>query len=67
MWAFRMGSFWTAFGKGIITNGYVDAIKDLYPTSSPNIVLGKNIGIPHASPEDGVNKVDMSLLKIKMA
>jgi transcriptional antiterminator/mannitol/fructose-specific phosphotransferase system IIA component (Ntr-type) len=51
--------------KGIITNGYVDAMKDLYPTPSPHIVLGRNIAIPHASPEDGVNKVGMSLLKIQ--
>lgn len=51
--------------KQIITSEYVEVMKDLYPTVSPYIVLRRNIVIPHAGPEDGVNKVGMSLLKIK--
>ncbi|WP_071396180.1 BglG family transcription antiterminator [Bacillus tuaregi] len=51
--------------SGVITEGYVDVMKGLYPTALPHIVLGRNIAIPHASPEDGVNKVGMSLLKIQ--
>ena len=50
--------------KGIIEEKYVDMVKTLYPTVSQHIVLGRNIAIPHAGPEDGVNKVGMSLLKI---
>lgn len=51
--------------KGAITEAYVDVMKDLYPTVLPHIFLRRNIAIPHASPEDGVNKVGMSLLKIR--
>lgn len=51
--------------KGIITNSYIEAMRRQYPTISPYIVLRMNIAIPHASPEDGVNSVGMSLLRIK--
>jgi len=51
--------------KGVITGSYVEEMKKQYPAASPHIVLGRNIAIPHASPEDGVNKVGMSLLKIE--
>ncbi|MCM3570412.1 BglG family transcription antiterminator [Neobacillus mesonae] len=50
--------------KGIITEQYIEVVKDLYPSVSPHIVLGRNIAIPHAGPEDGVNAVGMSLLKM---
>ncbi|MCD4838218.1 BglG family transcription antiterminator [Neobacillus sedimentimangrovi] len=50
--------------KGSITEKYIDIVKELYPSVAEHIVLGRNIAIPHASPEDGVNRVGMSLLKI---
>lgn len=51
--------------KGVITEAYVEAMQNQYPTMSPHIVLRLNIAIPHASPDDGVNAVGMSLLKIR--
>jgi transcriptional antiterminator/mannitol/fructose-specific phosphotransferase system IIA component (Ntr-type) len=51
--------------KGIITETYIDAMQSQYPTMSSHIVLRLNIAIPHASPDDGVNAVGMSLLKIR--
>ncbi|MFD0828895.1 BglG family transcription antiterminator [Neobacillus sp. M.A.Huq-85] len=51
--------------KGVVTEQYVDTMLNQYPTMSPHIVLRRNIAIPHASPEDGVNTIGMSLLKIK--
>jgi len=50
--------------KGIITDHYVDVMKNLYPDVPDHIVLGRNIAIPHAGTEDGVNDVGMSLLMI---
>lgn len=51
--------------KGIITEEYIDAMKNQYPTMSPHILLRLNVAIPHASPDDGVHAVGMSLLRIK--
>ncbi|KRD90535.1 PTS sugar transporter subunit IIA [Bacillus sp. Root147] len=51
--------------KGIITEAYIDKMQEQYPSMSPHIVLRLNIAIPHASPEDGVQAVGMSLLKLK--
>ncbi|KHD84714.1 BglG family transcription antiterminator [Heyndrickxia ginsengihumi] len=49
---------------GCITEHYIQKMIQQYPAISPHIVLRMNIAIPHASPEDGVNKIGMSLLKI---
>lgn len=51
--------------KGIITEAYIDKMQKQYPSMSPHIVLRLNVAIPHASPEDGVQAVGMSLLKLK--
>jgi mannitol/fructose-specific phosphotransferase system IIA component (Ntr-type) len=51
--------------KGKITEAYVEAMQAQYPNISPYIVLRTNIAIPHASPDDGVNSIGMSLLKLK--
>lgn len=51
--------------KGIITEAYIDKMQEQYPSMSPHIVLRLNVAIPHASPEDGVQAVGMSLLKLK--
>jgi mannitol/fructose-specific phosphotransferase system IIA component (Ntr-type) len=50
--------------KGAITEGYIDAMKRQYPTMSPHILLRMNIAIPHSRPQDGVQSLGMSLLKI---
>ncbi|TWI59314.1 BglG family transcription antiterminator [Halalkalibacter nanhaiisediminis] len=51
--------------RGNITENYVETMKTQYSEMTPNIVLRLNIAIPHARPIDGVNKVGMSLLRIK--
>lgn len=51
--------------KGNITEGYVEAMKKQYPTMSPYIVLRQKIAIPHAKPDEGVNAIGMSLLKLQ--
>ncbi|RYG72184.1 BglG family transcription antiterminator [Lentibacillus lipolyticus] len=49
--------------QGVITPNYVEAMLQ-YSQEDPYIVIGPTIAIPHASPEDGVNQVGMSLLKL---
>lgn len=51
--------------KGMITEAYVEAMQRQYQTMSPYIVLRQNIAIPHAKPDEGVNAIGMSLLKLK--
>lgn len=50
--------------KRKITPGYIDAIIR-YCKQDPYIVIGPDIAIPHAAPEDGVIDVGMSLLRVK--
>ncbi|MGP4106015.1 BglG family transcription antiterminator [Virgibacillus sp. L01] len=50
--------------SGAITPDYVEVMLS-YSDEDPYIVIGPNIAIPHASPEDGVNKVGMSLLRLE--
>ncbi|MFD2922255.1 BglG family transcription antiterminator [Halobacillus naozhouensis] len=50
--------------KGKIEAEYVEAM--IHRTvEDPYIVIGPNIAIPHAAPEEGVNEVGMSLLRLK--
>lgn len=51
--------------KGCITEAYVDTMQQQYPALSPHILLRMNIAIPHARPQDGVNSLGMSLLKVE--
>lgn len=48
--------------RGIITRRYVEAMFSY--SQDPYIVISPNVAIPHASPDDGVNEVGMSLLKL---
>lgn len=51
--------------KGYIKKDYVDAIfKSLYE-NGPYMVVGPGIVLAHARPEDGVNKLCMSLITLK--
>lgn len=50
--------------SGHIAPEYVNAILK-QGEKDPYIVIAPNVAIPHAAPEDGVNKVSMSLLKLK--
>ncbi|WP_163527159.1 BglG family transcription antiterminator [Halobacillus ihumii] len=54
----------TLVDKEKIEPEYVEAM--IHRTEEdPYIVIGPNIAIPHAAPEEGVNEVGMSLLKLK--
>ncbi|ARA98346.1 MULTISPECIES: BglG family transcription antiterminator [Geobacillus] len=50
--------------EGYITPTFVDKMLS-YAAQDPYIVIGSHVAIPHASPEDGVNKIGMSLLRVR--
>lgn len=47
--------------NGAITPGYVDAIYRSHDAIGPYYVVGPGIAMPHARPEDGVNRLALSL------
>lgn len=47
-----------------IEPGYVEAMIESVKTLGPYIVIAPNVAIAHARPDDNVNKVGMSLLKL---
>lgn len=51
--------------QGYITEEYVEAMIDNVRNLGPYIVIVPHIAIPHARPEQGVNKLGMSLLCLK--
>ena len=51
--------------NGSIEPEYVEEIISNHNYESPYMILGKQVSIPHANPESGVNKTAMSLLCIK--
>ena len=53
--------------KGFITPGYIDVMIDNLVKIGPYIVIAPKVAIPHARPEDGVNELSMSLLKLEKA
>ncbi|WP_099159544.1 BglG family transcription antiterminator [Virgibacillus ndiopensis] len=50
--------------SGCIKQDYVNAMINNYD-KDPYIVIGPNIAIPHAAPDEGVNEVSMSLLQLE--
>lgn len=44
---------------------YVDAMIDCVKKIGPYIVIGPGLAMPHARPEDGVNKVCLSMVRLK--
>lgn len=50
--------------NGAITPGYVDAIYRSHDAIGPYYVVGPGIAMPHARPEDGVNRLALSLAVI---
>jgi len=48
-----------------ITEDYIEEMIKQYPSMLPHIVLRNVIALPHASPECGVHKIGLSLLKIE--
>ena len=51
--------------NGKIESSYVTAMIDKVKDYGPFIHIGKGVALPHARPEDGVNQLGMSLLKVK--
>lgn len=51
--------------EGIITQDYVNAMIDSVKEHGPYIVIGKNLALAHARPEDGVNELGISVLKLR--
>ncbi|KFE42079.1 PTS sugar transporter subunit IIA [Staphylococcus agnetis] len=50
--------------QNYIEPGYVEAMIDSVKTLGPYIVIAPNVAIAHARPDDHVNKVGISLLKL---
>ncbi|MEH7299145.1 BglG family transcription antiterminator [Neobacillus drentensis] len=50
--------------EGLITDKYVEVMISNVNNMGPYIVIAPKVAIPHARPEDGVNKLSMSLLKL---
>lgn len=48
-----------------ITNVYIRAMIDTLVKMGPYIVVSPKVAIPHARPEDGVNRLGMSLLRLE--
>lgn len=48
-----------------ISESYIDAMIANIENLGPYIVIAPDIALPHARPEDGVNQIGMSLLKLK--
>ncbi|GAB2023464.1 BglG family transcription antiterminator [Pseudolactococcus yaeyamensis] len=56
-------------GKPLLRNGFVDSeyietIIQNYNPEYPYFVIAPEVAIPHAGPEEGVNKLGMSLLRV---
>ncbi|WP_236683035.1 BglG family transcription antiterminator [Streptococcus sp. X13SY08] len=50
---------------GSIEASYIDAMVTKVTEYGPFIDLGKGVAIPHARPEDGVNRIGMSMLRLE--
>ncbi|MEG0051025.1 MAG: BglG family transcription antiterminator [Terrisporobacter sp.] len=50
---------------GYIENSYVNACIDNVAQLGPYIVIAQNVAMPHANPENGVNKLGMSITTFK--
>lgn len=56
-------------GKPLLRNGfvnseYIETIIQNYNSEYPYFVIAPEVAIPHAGPEDGVNRLGMSLLRV---
>lgn len=50
--------------KEKINQSYIEAMINKVKDYGPFIHIGKGVALPHARPEDGVNELGMSLLKV---
>lgn len=51
--------------KGAIEPRFIDAILRMHQEIGPYYVIGPGIAMPHARPEDGVNKMALAITVIK--
>lgn len=51
--------------NGIITENYTSAMINAVENFGPYIVIGENLALAHARPEDGVNDLGLSVLIVK--
>ena len=51
--------------RAAIQECYVEKMIELHDYNQPYMLLGTKMAIPHASPENGVNKLGMSMLIVK--
>ncbi len=50
--------------QGFVSQKYVEKVIESYDPEFPYAVISPDLAIPHASPDDGVYRVGMSLLKL---
>jgi mannitol/fructose-specific phosphotransferase system IIA component (Ntr-type) len=50
--------------NGTIEKRYIDSVISTVQKTGPYIYLGNSVALPHSRPENGVNKVGISLLKL---
>jgi mannitol operon transcriptional antiterminator len=53
--------------NGSITEEYIQAMISTLLKMGPYVVVSPKVAVPHARPEDGVNKIGMSLLKLQQS
>lgn len=51
--------------QGYITNDYIQAMIDSVHTNGPYVVVTPKVALPHARPEQGVNRLGLSLMKLE--
>lgn len=51
--------------EGAVTEGYLQAVIDNHDFEDPYTILGEEVAIPHALPNEGVNKIGISLLIVR--
>ncbi|MGN7397315.1 BglG family transcription antiterminator [Peribacillus frigoritolerans] len=51
--------------NGNITTKYIEKMIEIHDVERPYVVYGTDLAIPHAMPEDGVDRLGMSMLKIE--
>ncbi|MFK4997096.1 PTS sugar transporter subunit IIA [Bacillus sp. N9] len=50
--------------NGSVTKDYIEAMVKNIEKLGPYVIVGNEVAIPHARPENGVNQLGMSILKL---
>ncbi|MUK87463.1 PRD domain-containing protein [Ornithinibacillus sp. L9] len=51
--------------RGSITEQYVKVVKDIFYSKYDNMLIARDVYLPHASPEYGVNQMDFQIIILK--